>query len=121
MSKILVVDDEMDILTFVRRALESKGHEVMTASDGAEALRVFPEHEFDLVISDIKMPVMDGIALALSLKAKSPDLPIILMTGYADQKERASGLQSLISDVLNKPFELETLYQCVEQAIAKVP
>ena len=62
---------------------------------------------FDLLLSDIKMPVMDGIALALNVAAAWPEVTIVLMTGFADQRERAHGLDALIYDVIPKPFTLQ--------------
>ncbi len=82
---ILIADDELPILNFVQRALSAKGYSVLTASDGGQALQLFNSAKtpIDLVLSDIKMPIMDGIALALAVKSKAPAIPVILMTGYA--------------------------------------
>ncbi len=74
---------------------------------------------FDLLLADIKMPVMDGIALALAVGRDFPVLPILLMTGYADQRERASGLDALICDVIAKPFALAEIKFAVASAVAK--
>jgi CheY-like chemotaxis protein len=74
---------------------------------------------FDLLLTDIKMPVMDGLALALGAARDYPDLPIVLMTGYADQRERASGLDSLIVDVITKPFTLAEIKFSIAAALAK--
>ena len=89
------------------RALTQDGHEVDDANDGAEALECSrASRPFDLLLTDIRMPVMDGIALALAAAAIIPRSTILLMTGYADQRERASGLSALIHDVITKPFSL---------------
>jgi two-component system, cell cycle response regulator CpdR len=92
----------------------------VTTIDGAEALDTLQgEHgRFDLLLTDIKMPVMDGLALALSAARDYPKLPIVLMTGYADQRERASGLDSLIVDVITKPFTLAELKFSIAAALA---
>ena len=74
---------------------------------------------FDLLLTDIKMPVMDGIALALAAARDFPELPIVLMTGYADQRERASGLEALVSDVIAKPFTVAEIRFAVAAALAK--
>ena len=74
---------------------------------------------FDLLLADIKMPVMDGIALALAVARDYPGLPILLMTGYADQRERVSGLEALICDVIAKPFALAEIKFAVASAVAK--
>ena len=73
---------------------------------------------FDLLLTDIKMPVMDGIALALAAARDHPDLTILLMTGYADQRERAHGLEALIHDVITKPFTVAEIQGAVASALA---
>ncbi|MDB5559888.1 MAG: response regulator [Enterovirga sp.] len=108
MAKILLVDDEEPVRGFLKRGLELDGHQVSTAVDGSDALERLTEEAgaFDLMLTDIRMPIMDGIALALAAKRDFPDLPILLMTGYADQRERAKNLEVIIEDVLTKPFSL---------------
>ena len=68
---------------------------------------------FDLLLTDIRMPVMDGIALALAAARDHPDVTILLMTGYADQRERAHGLEALIHDVITKPFSVASIRAAV--------
>ena len=123
MARILVAEDDDNVRSFVVRALQMSGHDVLDASDGGLALEMVAEHkgEFDLLVSDIKMPVMDGISLALSVGADYPDLTILLMTGFADQRERAHGLAALIYDVINKPFSLAQLIDKVSDALAGRP
>jgi DNA-binding response OmpR family regulator len=119
MARILVAEDEEPLRAFVARALMQDGHKVVTAADGGEALDTLsaePE-SFDLLLTDIRMPVMDGIALALAAARLKPSLVILLMTGFADQRERAHGLEALIHDVITKPFELATLRQMVAAAL----
>jgi CheY-like chemotaxis protein len=119
MARILLADDEESIRGFVRRALELDGHEVELASDGGEALdRLIEEPDgYDLLLSDIRMPVMDGIALALSAARDCPQMTILLMTGFADQRERASDLDLLIHDVVTKPFSLAQIREAVNDAL----
>lgn len=120
MSKILVADDEEPVREFVRRALEMDGHTITTASDGAEALDILVDQSgaFDLLLTDIKMPMMDGIALALAAARDFPDLKIMLMTGFADQRERARNLDALVRDVLVKPFPLAELRERVRAVLS---
>ena len=119
MARILIAEDEGSIRDLVARALLQDGHDVMTANDGAEALDVLVREQgaFELLLADIRMPVMDGIALALATARDHPDITILLMTGYADQRERASGLNTLIHDVITKPFTLETIRAVVNEAL----
>ena len=123
MARILVAEDDDNVRAFVTRALEMSGHEVIDASDGGLTLEIANEHNgnFDLLVSDIKMPVMDGIGLALAIGAQSPAMTILLMTGFADQRERAHGLDALIYDVLGKPFSLAQLIEKVNDALAGKP
>jgi two-component system cell cycle response regulator CpdR len=120
MARILIAEDEESIRNLVARALRQDGHEVLTANDGAEALDVLVREKgaFELLLTDIRMPVMDGIALALAAARDHPDLTILLMTGYADQRERAHGLDALIHDVLTKPFTLATMRSAVNEALS---
>jgi CheY-like chemotaxis protein len=119
-ARILVAEDEEPVRSLVRRALIADGHQVVDAKDGAEALDTLKHDDsgFDLLLTDIKMPVMDGIALALATARDFPDLPIVLMTGYADQRERASGLDTLIQDVIAKPFSITEIRFTVAAALA---
>jgi two-component system cell cycle response regulator CpdR len=96
---------------------------VIEAEDGGIAAEVMAAEvgRFDLLLSDIKMPVMDGIALALNVGAAWPEVTIVLMTGFADQRERAHGLEALIYDVITKPFTLQDLVQKVEDALNRKP
>src|SRR6185436_1119707 len=105
------------------RALAHVGHDVTEAEDGGIAAELCASHDgaFDLLLSDIKMPVMDGLALALTVAAQYPDLTILLMTGFADQRERAHGLEALIYDVVPKPFTLQALLDKVDDALRGKP
>jgi len=121
MARILIAEDEEALRGFVRRALADVGHDVTVASDGAEALDLLGRGKFDLLLADIKMPLMDGIALALAAARDYPDLVILLMTGYADQRERAHGLDALIHDVITKPFTLAEIRLAVASALSAAP
>jgi two-component system cell cycle response regulator CpdR len=123
MARILVAEDDDNVRAFVTRALAHMGHEITEAEDGGIAAEICAERNgaFDLLLSDIKMPVMDGIALALNVAASYPDLTILLMTGFADQRERAHGLEALIYDVVPKPFSLQVLLEKVDDALRRKP
>jgi CheY-like chemotaxis protein len=120
MARILIAEDEDPIRALVARALALDGHEVTTAKDGAEALDALGREggAFELLLTDIRMPVMDGIALALATARDHPAVTILLMTGYADQRERAQGLDALVHDVIAKPFSLSTIRAAVKNALA---
>jgi CheY-like chemotaxis protein len=119
-ARILIADDEESMRLLVGRAIAMDGHEIVTAEDGAEALEILTEQggAFDLLLTDIKMPVMDGIALALAVARDFPELTILLMTGYADQRERATGLNAIVHDVVTKPFSVADIRTAVADALA---
>jgi two-component system, cell cycle response regulator CpdR len=120
MPRILIADDEDSMRRLVARALAMDGHDSVTAEDGAEALEILSREPgaFDLLLTDIQMPVMDGIALALTAARDFPDLTILLMTGFADQRERASGLNAIVHDVVTKPFSVADIRAAVAAALA---
>jgi two-component system, cell cycle response regulator CpdR len=120
MARVLIADDEESMRQLVARAIAMDGHETTMAEDGAEALEILVKNNgrFDLLLTDIKMPVMDGIALALAAARDFPKLTILLMTGFADQRERASGLDAIVHDVVTKPFAVADIRTAVADALA---
>jgi two-component system cell cycle response regulator CpdR len=120
MARILLAEDEDTLRSLIVRALAQEGHEVLAAADGAAALDELTRDggRFELLLTDIRMPVMDGVALALAAARDYPDLTILLMTGFADQRERAHGLDALIHDVITKPFSVAEIKLAVGEALA---
>jgi len=123
MAKILLTEDDDAVRSFVARALEMDGHIITLAEDGEEGFDQLQEHngDFDLLLTDIKMPFMDGIALAKSAAELYPDLKILFMTGFADQRERSDGLENIVIDVVSKPFTLQEIKRAVTDAVNFVP
>ncbi|NVJ97759.1 MAG: response regulator [Alphaproteobacteria bacterium] len=117
MARVLVVEDDEAVRDYVSRVLTMHGHSILLAHDGAEAVEQMNAHHFDLLISDIAMPVMDGISLALKVRASRPHVPIILMTGYANERQRAHNLSLLIEGLITKPFTMEQLLSEVGNAL----
>jgi two-component system, cell cycle response regulator CpdR len=122
MAHLLIVEDDDSVRTLAARALESAGHKVSLAEDGEEGLAKIAEAagRFDLVVSDIRMPGIDGIEMARSASQRFPSLRILLMTGYADQRERAAELSGAVLGVLQKPFTLGEIRERVAAALADV-
>lgn len=120
MAKLLIVEDDASVRTLCARAFERAGHGVDVAEDGAQGLSLIAEAKggYDIVVSDIRMPEMDGIAMAKAAAMQFPGLKIVLMTGYADQRERAGELDGIILDVVQKPFTLAEIRSRVERALA---
>lgn len=118
MARILVAEDERAVREFVRRALTHHGHDVTLVEDGLEALGALRDGEFDLLLTDIVMPGMDGIALALKVARDKPDIKILLMSGYAAERQRAHNLDELIHRVIPKPFSLRDICAAVDDTLA---
>jgi two-component system cell cycle response regulator CpdR len=120
MARILIAEDEEALRALCARGLATDGHQVLSACDGSEALEILAREQggFDLLLTDVRMPIVDGIALALSVARDFPALTILMMTGYADQRERAHNLEALIHNVIAKPFTLATLRTAVNGALA---
>src|SRR5262245_5340999 len=120
MGRVLIAEDEEALRAFLVRAFTQDGHDVVAAADGGEALDILTREKggFDLLLTDIRMPIMGGIALALAAARDYPDLIILLMTGFADQRERAHGLDALVHDVITKPFTLADIKMAVNEALA---
>ena len=118
---ILVAEDEPAVREFLVRGLGSVGYEVTAVEDGEQALGQLaqPEQAFDLLITDIVMPRMDGISLALTASRDHPDMKIIMISGYADARARAHNLEALIHFILAKPFTLDELINQVRTALAR--
>lgn len=108
MSRVLVADDEADIRKVVRDALMKDGHDVETAVDGAEALAVLEAGEFDLVITDLNMPRVDGLELVRQVRAKSA-VPILVLTVRAEEREKVRLLDAGADDYVTKPFGVAEL------------
>lgn len=121
MAKILVAEDEPAVREFVSRALQQGGHEVTAVEDGLAALQALGDETFDLLLTDIRMPRLDGITLALKVAKDHPDVTILMMTGYASEEQRAHNLNRLIHRVVSKPFTLEEICTAADEALANGP
>jgi CheY-like chemotaxis protein len=119
MARILLAEDDQAVREFVTRALEGRGHHIFAVADGLQAIDVLRYRQFDLVVSDIVMPGMDGIALALKLAKDYPDLPILLMSGMSAERQRAEGTAEPAREVLPKPFTLQEMCNAVDAALRK--
>lgn len=118
MARVLIAEDDVSVREFVARALRVDGHTVMLVDDGLRALKVLEEKVFDLVIADIIMPQVNGIALAMRIAEEHPDLPVLLMSGYASERERAGLLEAPRRAVLPKPFSLQDICEAASRAVA---
>ena len=101
---ILIVDDNQMMVKTLQDILQIKGYQAEVAHSGPEALEKIEETTFDCVLSDIKMPDVNGVELYRAIKAHQPDLPVVLMTAYATDKLIEEGLQEGVIAVLTKPL-----------------
>jgi len=115
--QILVVDDEPNLCRVLAAQLTSDGHEVHAAADGEQALAVLNEHHIDLVITDLKMPRMDGMALLRESLALDPDLPVILLTAHGTVDNAVEALKTGAFDYITKPFEQAEVRAIVGKAL----
>ncbi|HEX2841449.1 response regulator [Hyphomicrobium sp.] len=120
MAHILLADDDEATRDLVKRALESDGHNVDLTQDGSEALDVLTSaaKKFDLLVSDVHMPGIDGIDLARRAISSAPDLKLLLMSGFAEELERAKALNSPNLGIILKPFTLEQIRAAVRTLLA---
>ena len=120
MSRILIVDDEPRILLLMKGLLKANGYEVETAKDGAAALEIVRAGGVDIVVTDLRMQPMDGMALFHEVHAASPDVPVILLTAYASVETAIDAMKSGIFDYLTKPFKVEDMLACLKRAEEKI-
>ena len=121
MARILIAEDDAGVRHLVSRALGLEGHEITLAEDGELALEelVAADGDFDFVLSDIRMPAMSGIELAYEIAASWPELPVLLMTGFAEQMEAAEDLTAIIEGVVEKPFSIGEIRREVGRILAR--
>ena len=117
--KIMLVDDEERFLSTTCKLLLKKGYAVETARSGPEALEMLRTHRAHVVVLDVKMPGMDGIAVLKAIKRQFPMIEVIMLTGHATVESAIEGLQSGATDYLMKPADISMIIQKAEEAYAK--
>ena len=117
--RILIVDDERDIRTTLRAVFGSAGYECRVAKDGREAARLFETERAPLTITDLKMPVMDGLQLLQHVRARDVDAAVILLTGAADVRTAVESLKLGASDFILKPVNLDQVLLSAERALER--
>lgn len=109
MARILVVEDDLDLNRILCRTLTNRGYDVTSADNGISALSRTEEQTFDMIITDIMMPKMDGFELADSIRLTNKDIPIIFMTARDDKPSKMLGYSIGIDDYIVKPFDMDIL------------
>ena len=117
METILVVDDEKNYTAVLSAVLEEEGFETLTANSGQEALQLCEKEEISLVLSDMKMPAMDGLELLEKIKKKAPDMPVIIMTAHGTVDKAVEAMQKGAYTFILKPFENERLVMYAHKAL----
>jgi len=118
METILIVDDEKNYLTILSAVLEEEGFEILTALSGQEAIDIQKTSDVDLILTDMKMPEMDGIELLEHIKAIDPDLPVLMMTAHGTVDKAVEAMQKGAYTYILKPFDNERLILYVKKAIS---
>lgn len=118
-NRILIADDEERIRTILARRLTQEGYSCTSASNGREALSYFHQNNLSLIVSDIKMPEMDGMDLLKNVKALRPNLMMIIMTAYPDLDIAIEAMRQGAYDFIIKPFNLELVVLSIKQALEK--
>ncbi len=119
MEKILVIDDEKSILDLLSVVFEKEGYKVETSLSATRAVELIGNDDFDMIISDIKMPKMSGMELLRYVREKRPDIPIVMITAYGTIKQAVEALKAGAMDYIVKPFDVEELKIIVAQGLEK--
>lgn len=117
MASILIVDDDKNILHLLNHALAKMEHQLTLANSGSQALEVLEQKDFDLVISDLQMPEVDGIDVLKQTKKKSPDTEVLILTGYGSIKSAVQAMKEGAYEYLSKPVDMDELRLKVDQAL----
>jgi CheY-like chemotaxis protein len=120
-ARILVAEDNPAVREFILRSLISAGYQVTAVADGQMALDTLSQENFKVLVTDIVMPNVDGIALALKAVRLYPDLRIVMISGYAQERMRAHNLDALVHRIIAKPFSLEEICQAVKDSLSLPP
>jgi two-component system response regulator PilR (NtrC family) len=119
-SRILVIDDESSMREVLRILLEKEGHEILLAGDGAAGLAVATTQPLDLIISDVKMPRLDGVGFLAALRQHGSSTPVIMVTAYASSDSAIQAMKHGAFDYLTKPFKVEEIKLVIRRALEEV-
>lgn len=119
MAHILIVDDEQDILDQLPTIIERWGHTAYTAANGFEALKVFQDQQIDLIVSDIRMPEMDGLQLLQKVQDIDKQCPVLFLTGYPSDDSAVEAMHSGADDYLVKPVNFDELKLRIEKSLER--
>lgn len=112
---ILIVDDNVDLAEDLKEVLEEEGVVVHLASDGFQALKLLEQFELKMVVTDMRMPGMDGVGLIREIRQRYPGMPVVLITAYSQDQQLAEARANGVLAVLSKPLDLQRLCELVER------
>ena len=118
--RVLIVDDDAIVVRSCRRVLEAEGMDIHTANTVAQGVAMLTEADFDLMLTDIKMPGQDGFAMIARARQLRPDLPILMMSGYSTAETIANGRRLGADNHIAKPFTPEELLIAVRNTIVSI-
>lgn len=116
---VLIVDDEPDLVATCARLLRRKGYRCLTASSGREAIGLMDAERPDLVVTDLSMPVADGLLVTRHARRRVPPVPVVLMTAYASRDSELDAREAGAAAFVKKPFTLQELMSAIELALAQ--
>ena len=116
-KNILIVEDDKNIARLIKEIVERKGYTAAITTDGDEAFKVFCNIKFDLIITDLKMPKVDGMTFIQQVREKNKKVPIIIVTGYGSEKNRTMAESYGVFKILSKPCSIMNITIAIEQAL----
>ncbi|MCK4372117.1 MAG: response regulator [candidate division Zixibacteria bacterium] len=116
---ILVVDDELLIRDLLYDFFQDQGWDIAVAESGEQALEILEEKKVDVLLTDLRMPAMDGMALTGQVRKSFPGIPVVIMTGYPSVESAVSALRNKVADYITKPFNVNELYKRVESHLPR--
>lgn len=116
---ILVVDDELLIRDLLYDFFQQQGWKISVAENGEKALEILRSRKIDLLLTDIKMPQMDGLSLTSQVRELYPEIPVVLMTGYPSVETAVEGIRAKVEDYIIKPFNINKLFKSLKSQIEK--
>jgi two-component system response regulator FlrC len=117
-KNILIAEDDKNIAMLIKEIIERKGDTAIVTTDGDEAYKVFSNIKFDLIITDLKMPKVDGMSFIRMVRKKNNDIPIIIVTGYGSEKNRNLAQGYGVSQILSKPCSIVDITEAIETTLS---
>ena len=121
MPNIMVVDDELSMRDFLKILLEKEGYTVTTTGEAQSTIELLEKEKFDLVVSDIRMPGMGGLALLEKIKESDSEIPVIMITAYASPEDAVLAMKNGAFDYITKPFKVDEMLSIIKSAISSAP